>query len=225
MKQQILSLLENLPPAALWAILILSIALTGFWRVYKLHPEWRSKKFQIASEISDRLRVAYENYRAPTANPEEGEGARIFRFEAALRDYCKAPVHHRVGDMALRAECPTQALDDIKKLRRGLTYKDGVFQQRLKPYRFPSENAYRKWQRAALVLYVIASVAIGVPIIAASMGYWSAQNAVLASVSLGYLPVMVFAECIRSRNRAERLYRMSVVIKKNGGRLYGEDES
>nr|WP_300306065.1 hypothetical protein [Halomonas sp.] len=127
--------------------------------------------------------------------------------------------------MALRAESPIQALEDIRKLPRVILYKDGVYQQRWKPYSFPTEDSYNKWQKRALILYVISAIVVGGSAMAFFTRVISFPEALLIAVSLGYFPVMFFIECLRARNRDGRLYRMSVLIKKNGGRLYEKAEA
>lgn len=219
MTQTVISQIEN--PALLWIVLIVSIAATGLFRVYKLHPNWASTRHQIATEKFDRLYESYKEYRSTTESSHK-RSANTLRFEGALKDYCKTPIHHRVGDMAFKAESPAEALDDLRKLPKAITYKDGVFKQTRKPYTFPSEKSYSRWQMAGVVFYIISSVAIGGPLIAFFLEYLSFPGAILASISLGYIPGLIFVECIRARNRADRLYRIGTIIRTHGGRLYGE---
>ncbi|OBX36146.1 hypothetical protein A8U91_00483 [Halomonas elongata] len=219
MTQTIISQIDNL--ALLWIVLIVSIAATGLFRVYKLHPNWATTRHQIATEKFDRLYESYKKYRSPTEDPHE-RSANTFRFEEDLKGYCKTPVHHRVGDMAFKAESPSEAFYDLRKLPKTITYKDGVFRQTRKPYTFPSKKAYSRWQMAGVACYIISSVAIGGPLIAFFLEYLSFPAAILASISLGYIPGLMFVECIRARNKADRLYRIGTIIRKHGGRLYGE---
>lgn len=220
--QTIFNQIDSIPQTWLWIFLFVSVSITGFIHFTKIQPEWRSKHFQIASEKFDRLCQAYENYCAISCESKESSGASILRFEGALRDYCKTPVHHRIGDIALQSDHPTQALYDISRLKKAITYKDNIFQKTFKPYAFPSKKAQKVWKLASMASYLVLCIAAGSPMIAASFEYMSFAEALLAAISLGYLPFVAFVGCYRSQGRAERLYRFGCMIKENGGRIYGE---
>ena len=207
----------------LLVVILMSLAASGGLWIYKFQPAWAITRHQITTSKLDRLHEAYKEYRS------SGEGlhdksAAAFRFEGSLQHYCKTSVHHCVGDMALRADSPTRALDDLRKDSKLITHRNGVFQQTIKPYSFPSSKDHSKKRKIALLFYIIFCFTAGVPFIIGMSDHLAFEVGILAAFSMSYFPGMLCIEFIRSSNRSGRLYRLSETIRANGGKLYGETE-
>lgn len=205
-------------PAISWAILILFSALTGFWYVFKLHPEWRNTRRNIAVDIFERLCAAYEDYRRHHS-PGVGLDLARARLEAAAEEYCKAPVHHRLADIAFRADSPTQALNEIRKLPKAITYEEGEFRRTVKPYSFPDQKDEHLWMNWSMALYVAFSLYFGGTLIMIFSDIISWPLAI-PLLSLSYFPGLGVYETLKKSRKLGNLYRVRKLIESQGERTY-----
>ncbi|MDR5886528.1 hypothetical protein [Vreelandella janggokensis] len=193
-------------------------ALFAWTRIF-LHqiPDWKYKKQKNSLHIFENICSTYEKY---IEQPDHCTNKA--KLEYLTKIYCGYQINHRLVNLAFKSDSAIETLEDLRRLKGEVIYKENKLQKRTKPYKFPDSKAPEKWRWISFTFYLLA--------VGMFFGSLPLQNIGLISLPVAILLVfgsIVFAwlcyETMQQFLRSKRLERIGALIEKHGSDMLPKD--
>ncbi|MBR2514275.1 MAG: hypothetical protein IKE45_09670 [Halomonas sp.] len=211
---------EILTPIIFIVTFLSGIAAAVFaWTRIFLHqiPDWKYKKQKNSLDIFENMCSAHEKY---TEQPDHSTNKA--KLEYLTKIYCGYQINHRLVNFAFKSDSAIETLEDLKKLKGEVIYKNKKFQKRTKPHKFPDSKVSEKWRWISFIFYLLAVGMFFGSLPLQNMGFISFPVAILllfGSIVFAWLCY----ETMQQYLRCKRLERIGALIKKHEPDMLPQD--